>query len=195
MSSHHFVKEGQEPALFILEQIPFRCIEPLLEWVPLILVADTVLDNVLLWGIKIDIVFQYKHRIEKLEDQLKDQMPLEIILSEQKIISRGLQFLTERKHESVNLIITPTEEIFQEIERSANHLQVSAYGANEKWLRVTSGKFEKWMHEGDRLSIRYEPGAYLKTAGIVRNGSDWETVHSGIVTIESKSPFWIREPF
>ena len=63
MSSHHFVKEGQEPALFILDNIPFQYAESLLEWVPLVMVADRALENVLHWGIKIDVVLQDEYSL------------------------------------------------------------------------------------------------------------------------------------
>ena len=81
MSSHHFVKEGQEPALFILDNIAFRYAESLLEWVPLVMVADSVLESVLQWGIKIDVVLQSKYSIEFIEDLIKDQGPVETISS------------------------------------------------------------------------------------------------------------------
>ena len=76
MSSHHFVKEGQEPALFILDNIAFQYAESLLEWVPLVMVADSVLESVLQWGIKIDVVLQSKYSIEVIEDLIKDQGPV-----------------------------------------------------------------------------------------------------------------------
>ena len=58
MSSHHFVKEQQEPAVFILdaEHIHLDRISGLLEWVPTILVSEKALDRVLSWGIKIDVI-------------------------------------------------------------------------------------------------------------------------------------------
>ncbi len=52
MSSHHFVKEGQEPALFILDNIPFHYAESLLEWVPLVMVADRALGKCVTLGNK-----------------------------------------------------------------------------------------------------------------------------------------------
>ncbi|MFT7427225.1 MAG: hypothetical protein ACI9O5_003185, partial [Algoriphagus sp.] len=58
MSSHHFVKEQQEPAVLILdpENIRFDQISGLFEWVPTILVSEKALDLVLSWGIKIDVI-------------------------------------------------------------------------------------------------------------------------------------------
>ena len=46
MSSHHFVKEQQEPAVFILEVegISFETVAPLLEWSPTLLVAQEAVE-------------------------------------------------------------------------------------------------------------------------------------------------------
>ena len=56
MSSHHFVREGQEPALLILDALAFDIAGPLLEWAPLVVVAQSAVDEVMLWNIKMDVV-------------------------------------------------------------------------------------------------------------------------------------------
>jgi hypothetical protein len=194
MSSHHFVKEGQEPALFILDEVSLQVIEPLLEWVPLIVVADDIVDHALQWGIKIDVVLQHFHSVELLQEKLQGQLPIHILPGTGKVITRGLQFLNDSNQSSVNLAITtPTEDIIREIESVANLLQVSIYSGREKWLYVTSCKFEKWMDEGQIISIRSDPAMNVETKGLMRYGSGWQTTHSGLVTLESKAPFWIRE--
>ena len=47
MSSHHFVKEQQEPAVFILdvEGISFDTVAPLLEWSPTLLVVQEAVEG------------------------------------------------------------------------------------------------------------------------------------------------------
>ena len=58
MSSHHFVREGQEPALIIANGAacdPER-MGQLLEWNPFVLVLDGALHRVLELGIRIDAV-------------------------------------------------------------------------------------------------------------------------------------------
>ena len=155
MSSHHFVKEGQEPALFILDNIAFRYAESLLEWVPLVMVADSVLESVLQWGIKIDVVLQSKLSIELIEDLIKDQGPVETLhCDKDHIVTIGLQYLAHNGFDAVNLLSVPDEIIFQEAEKSAHKLQVGIYSEQEKWSLISTGKFEKWMPAGSTLLIR-----------------------------------------
>jgi len=192
MSSHHFVKEGQEPALFILDNIAFRYAESLLEWVPLVMVADSVLESVLQWGIKIDVVLQSKHSIELIEDLIKDQGPVETIRCDKdQIVTKGLHYLTHNGFDAVNLLSVPDDIIFQDAEKSAHKLQVGIYSEQEKWSLISTGKFEKWMPAGSTLMIR---GAeQLQTEGVVKKGETWQTMAAGIVTFRADSAFWIGE--
>ena len=192
MSSHHFVKDGQEPALFILDNISFRIVESLLEWVPLVMVAERFLEQVLQWGIKIDVVIQKDFVIETLEDHVKDQGPVEILRSgSEGVVASGLQHLIQNGYEAVNILSLPSEEIFQEVEGFAGKLQVGIYTDLQKWSLITSGKFEKWMPAESTLQIRNESS--LQAEGLIQKGSYWETVDAGIVSIRSKSAFWIGE--
>ena len=58
MSSHHFVRDKQEPALIIAngDECSNEVLNQLLEWNPFVLVLDGALDRVLMKGIKVDAV-------------------------------------------------------------------------------------------------------------------------------------------
>lgn len=192
MSSHHFVKEGQEPALFIFDNIPFHYAESLLEWVPLVMVADRALENVLQWGIKIDVVLQNEYSFEVLEDLVKDQGPTQILAGGAgHIVKTGLKYLVQNGYDAVNLLSIPQEEIFQEVEQSAHKLQVGIYNEQQKWSLISTGKFEKWMPAEATLLIR--SASNFQTKGIIQKGKIWETQDAAMVTILSESAFWIGE--
>ena len=57
MSSHHIVKEGQEPALIIAngESCSTELLGQLLEWSPFVVVLDGAINRVLDLGIKVDL--------------------------------------------------------------------------------------------------------------------------------------------
>ena len=77
MSSHHIVKENQEPALLILntEAIPFEKLQELLEWSPTVIVTESSLEKAVGWGIKIDVVLAAAERIQSLTQTLQHQVP------------------------------------------------------------------------------------------------------------------------
>ena len=65
MSSHHIVKDKQEPALIIAngEECSQELMGQLLEWQPTVMVLDGALDRVLPLGIKVDIVLAVMLRV------------------------------------------------------------------------------------------------------------------------------------
>lgn len=81
MSSHHFVKEQQEPALLLLDtaQLSYEQIAPLLEWVPTVLVAEPMVERVLSWGIKIDVILATREYQKAHFNLLEEQYPLRFL--------------------------------------------------------------------------------------------------------------------
>ena len=194
MSSHHFVKEGQEPALFILEAISLEVVEPLLEWVPFILVADIALENVLRWGIKVDVILQHGNTHQEIKEKVNNQIPVQILsCNGENFMTKGLQFLIENNNLAVNLIASPGVDFFKEAEKFVHQIQICVVGQNQKWSAVTSGKFQKWMPAGSKLAIRHDPVSPPHWQGLIQNGSTWETDRDGMVLIQAKSQFWIGE--
>jgi hypothetical protein len=193
MSSHHFVKEGQEPALFILEPMGFEDVAPLLEWVPLIMVNETVLDEVLKWGIKIDVILQGETELEQLEKKVADQLPLQVLsYKNNDALNIGIQFLIRKMITSVNVICRTTEEVFEKMVEFSPHIQIGLFG-DKKWFYVRAGKFEKWMPAGHKLLLRPHGKPFIQTNGIIQTDNEWKVVKSGMVLIHCEGPFWVGE--
>ena len=81
MSSHHIVRDDQEPALIIANGA--SCSEELmgqlLEWSPLVIVLDSAIERVLELDIKVDVLLGDFDRGFKPEYYLDKQYPLEIV--------------------------------------------------------------------------------------------------------------------
>lgn len=58
MSSHHIVRDDQEPALIIANGLACNneLLGQLLEWSPLVIVLDAAIERVLELGIKVDVL-------------------------------------------------------------------------------------------------------------------------------------------
>lgn len=63
MSSHHFVREGQEAPLLVLawNDALESIAKQLLEWQPLFVIHQNILDNVLASGLKPDVILGLKN--------------------------------------------------------------------------------------------------------------------------------------
>src|SRR6187402_1560525 len=104
MSSHHFVKEGQEPALIIVDALGLELTEPLLEWVPQVIVLNDIIEDVKNWGIKIDVVIRSSCSEDQLNELLSHQFPFQIVLCKHDdTLVTALLFLENAGQSSVNL--------------------------------------------------------------------------------------------
>jgi hypothetical protein len=194
MSSHHFVKEDQEPALFILKAFSFDQAAPLLEWSPLVIVADEMVDEVLRWGIKIDVVLQHDYALENLEELLMDQLPVQIIPCEATpTLAKGLDLLRQRNYRAVNILTEVSPNFFRQAEKFSQTLQLVVFCENEKYALIMSGKFEKWLEEGIELKIFQLDDRPLQVNGLEIKDNAFAVNHSKLVSVESKSPFWVGE--
>lgn len=110
MSSHHIVKEKQEPALIIAngESCNFSLLEELLEWSPFVVVLDGALDRVLELGIKIDVLLgDFDRNAHDLDDIRKRQFPIEIVHTpdqDKTDLEKAIDFLIERGFPAANIV-------------------------------------------------------------------------------------------
>lgn len=109
MSSHHFVRDKQEPALMIAngEACNEEVIGQLLEWNPFVLVLDGALERVLQLGIKIDAVLgDFDHRFPS-EEWLGIQEDIRVVHTPDQEFTdfqKGIEFLIAEGFAAVNII-------------------------------------------------------------------------------------------
>lgn len=110
MSSHHIVKEKQEPALIIAngESCNFSLLEELLEWSPFVVVLDGALDRVLELGIKVDVLLgDFDRNAHDFDDIRKRQFPIEIVHTpdqDKTDLEKAIDFLLERGFPAANIV-------------------------------------------------------------------------------------------
>ncbi|MFM9944957.1 MAG: thiamine diphosphokinase [Bacteroidia bacterium] len=109
MSSHHFVKENQEPALVIANGQPCheRLLGELLEWSPYVVVLDGAVERVTSLGIKFDVLLGDFDRLDKDNELLKNQPDIEIIYTPDQTktdLEKALDFLVKKGHKAVNIV-------------------------------------------------------------------------------------------
>ena len=81
MSSHHIVRDDQEPALIIANGASCNeeLLGQLLEWSPLVIVLDSAMERVLDLGIKVDVLLGDFDRDFDPNYYKEKQYPLEIV--------------------------------------------------------------------------------------------------------------------
>jgi thiamine pyrophosphokinase len=209
MSSHHIVRNDQEPALIIANgaSCSSELLGQLLEWNPLVIVLDGAIERVASLDIKVDVLLgdfddDFDPTIYK-----ENQFPIEIIYTpnqDKTDLEKAFDFLIERKIPMVNVIWATgkradhTISNITNIIRYKNKLQIVVLDDHSK-VFLLSRKFEKWYTKGTPISIipvglvegittknlKYSLNNESLTLGY-RSGNSNEVLEDGIVTIEHK---------
>lgn len=193
MSSHHFVREGQEPALLILEAFSFSLAGPLLEWVPLVLVHHNALENVLTWGIKVDALITSPQLNDT--DLLRDQGPVEIIITSDlntKALHDGLAYLVHKKYTAVTVMAT-FKPMWYQVASQFPQLSISFVDETFRWIYVQHA-FEKWLPADSTLLLTpLQEKFSVRTEGLVEHQNQWLTQRDGLVRVSADEDFWVGE--
>jgi hypothetical protein len=200
MSSHHFVKEQQEPAVFILntEGLNFGSVSPLLEWVPTVLVWQDCLDEVLSWGIKVDVILAEESFQRDNLQLLQEQYPVRFLsATAENFLDKGLNYLQATQHKGAHLIGF-RHEGFEQLTGKMKGMDLTILDQGWKYYPVKNGEFKKWFvastirilgKEGMPLELSNEDGKLLLPLTYLTQVE----VPEGISEIKGKEVFWVGE--
>lgn len=200
MSSHHFVKEQQEPAVFILNtnEIRFETVSPLLEWVPTVLVWQDCIETVLSWGIKVDVILATTAFQKANLQLLEEQYPVRFLaVTDEGFLEEGLQYLLASQHKGVHLV--GFDHVgFTGLTEKANLLDLTVLDGEWKYYPVKEGKFKKWFAESEIriLGKENQPLELSNSNGQLLFPIQYLTqieVPEGITEFSSSGFFWIGE--
>lgn len=109
MSSHHIIRDAQEPALIIAngEACSSELLGELLEWSPLVIVLDSAINRVLELGIKVDVLLGDFDRGFDAEKVQQEQYPIEIIDAPDQNktdLEKAFDYLIGRNFPAVNVV-------------------------------------------------------------------------------------------
>lgn len=109
MSSHHIVRDDQEPALIIANGAACNeeLLGQLLEWSPLVIVLDSAIERVIHLNIKVDVLLGDFDRGFNPEEFAAAQYPIEIIHKPDQNktdLEKAFDYLIERKIPAVNVV-------------------------------------------------------------------------------------------
>ena len=168
--------------------ISFEKIQELLEWSPTVIVSAEAITTVQGWGIKIDAVLCMERQQEELAVRLSDQVPIRFITfaEEMNILSVGYDFLRTSNYKAVNVLVEQLADL--EVIQRFTSIDVEVFLDQKRWVYIQSGRFEKWLPQGNRLSIY--PIVRMTSINLDQHLTSKQ---DGKVKLESASPFWIGE--
>lgn len=210
MSSHHIVREKQEPALIIAngEACHDDLLGQLLEWSPYVLVLDHAIYRVLDRGIKVDAWlgdFDHPHDFEEI---LARQQPLEIVPTpnqDKTDLEKAIDFLIGRGFPAANIVWATGRRADHSITnmtnlvRYKNQIRLVMHDDHSRIFPLV-GTFEKWYTATTPLSLipvgevqgivtsglKYNLNDETLTLGY-RSGNSNEAAQDGFVRIMAQS--------
>lgn len=209
MSSHHIVRDDQEPALIIANgaECSKELMGQLLEWSPFVVVLDSAIERVINLGVKVDVLLGDFDRGFDPEQYREMQYPLEIVHTpdqDQTDLEKALDFLIDRNFPAVNVIWATgrradhTITNITNIVRYRDKIKIVVLDDHSKVFLLPQ-KFEKWYPAGTPLSLipigkvsgihsknlKYELNDDELTIGY-RTGSSNQALADGMVTIQHR---------
>ena len=144
MSSHHIVRDDQEPALIIANgaSCSEELLGQLLEWSPLVIVLDSAIERVLELGIKVDVL---------LGDFDRGFNP-------EYYLEKAFDYLIEKGHKAVNVIWATGKRAdhtitnITSIVKFRNQLKIVLLDDHSK-IFLLPNTFEKWYTKNTPISL------------------------------------------
>lgn len=163
MSSHHIVRDDQEPALIIANGAACNpeLLGQLLEWSPLVIVLDSAMERVLELGIKVDVLLGDFDRGFNPEIYKTTQYPIEIVHTpdqEKTDLEKAFDYLIARQIPAVNVVWATGKRAdhtitnLTNIVRYRNLIKIVILDDHSK-IFLLPDKFEKWYTAGTPISL------------------------------------------
>ena len=163
MSSHHIVRDDQEPALIIANGASCNpeLLGQLLEWSPLVIVLDSAMERVLELGIKVDVLLGDFDRGFDPNYYKEKQYPLEIVHTPDQNktdLEKAFDYLIERKIPAVNVVWATGKRAdhtitnITNIARYRDLIKIVVLDDHSKVFLLPK-KFQKWYPANTPLSL------------------------------------------
>lgn len=181
MSSHHIVREKQEPALLIMKLDGFESenLGQILEWSPTVIVHEDIYELADSLALKIDGVLSPNPDFLAQENT-------RIILTDTDPLEDCLKFLVGEGYPAVNII---TEEFsMKDYALFVDDIDLVVFTGDQKIFPVRSG-FSKWQPAGETIRILHDVH-HLSTSGLtLREPHLFETEKDGFYSFTFDQPF------
>lgn len=209
MSSHHIVKDNQEPALIIANGAACNdeLLGQLLEWSPVVIALDGAIDRLLAKRIKVDVVLGDFDSVKQsiIADNQTDLTFISAPDQNKTDLEKAFDYLISNGHSAANVIWATgrrADHSFCNLSLLAPYresLKITIYDDYSRVILLPK-KFEKWYPKDTALSlVPLGIVSGIRTANLLysldnenltlgyRNGNSNSVLEDGIVKIEHES--------
>lgn len=176
MSSHHIVREKQEPALLVLglHNFSFELLGQLLEWSPTVIATEETAEKLDADQIKVDWLLTDKHAHE-LQTNIKI-----IDLNNRAFLTAAMETLVSEGYPAVNIITKDFDGA--DYLPYADKIDLVVYWENQRSYPVKSG-FVKWLPAGSKITIPAVPTDLMYQGLKKIADNQFETISDGFFSL------------
>jgi hypothetical protein len=179
MSSHHIIREKQEPALYIHHLGAFNeeYLGQLLEWSPTLIVSAAVYEKAISLGLKVDVVVSSND--QDFQENTK------VIYAKSEELDAVLDYLISENYSAVNVIDSKSE--LRELGSYIEEINIVVFTETEKSYAIKSG-FKVWKPKGTIFNI--EVISYFETSNLKQTENNtFEVINDGFVEFIFNVPY------
>lgn len=208
MSSHHIIRDAQEPALIIhrLDRFPLSILDSLLEWSPTVISGEVAIESYLKLGYKLDVAVVSFGNLNEWKVKLEEQQPIAFLAAREGcFFSESFLWLKGSGHAAASIITT--EAAFEEVVSSCREwftvLDLVIFTETKRSIICRTPTFRKWLSENTVLYVKLlTNGSKFSSSGLEHDLTDQlimaeteiRTKGEGELHIHcDNSPFMLRE--
>jgi len=180
LSSHHIVREKQEPALIVedLNEFNEELLGQLLEWVPTLITNVSSMPMLLAKGINIDILVSNTTTFPAQNDII-------IIPKTDSFLKTALNHLVNTGYSAVNIL--PKEIPFDLLYSFSGSINIVVLQQHKRIFAIKSG-YRKWKPANESVEL-YGTAAGLHVVGLKREDNNrYRTITDGFYEIRFTAP-------
>ncbi|MEQ8925675.1 MAG: hypothetical protein RLO81_07650 [Fulvivirga sp.] len=196
MSSHHIVRDEQEPALLLLtENYPKELLGNLLEWSPTVIIDAELARTIGDATFKIDVVVGTESKLKEAKEFLQAQEPVKYLSKneDEETLLQVLYFLAAANYRAVNILADISSSSIDKIQPLLPKLTIVFYSHGYKWYFVKDAGFKKWLKAGQKIKL-FDTGLLNDFKNLEDNNGKLIVKEDGQVELSVSIPgFWLGE--
>lgn len=188
MSSHHIIRDNQEPAVFLTDvhSISTDLLGQVLEWSPTVICLDKSMEALESQGIKVNVLLRAVDQTNL--DNI--QADVDVITYREDYLSGLFDYLEKIDNFAIYLVGCSPDPVLLPY---ADRFSINLLNGNRHSVLIK--RYSKWLPKGARLYLDNVVEQSLDNNNLKRSGEDtYEVIHEGFVEIpEQKHYFFLTE--
>lgn len=193
MSSHHVIRDGQEPPVVILDEagVSNPILGDLLEWSPVVITLDVAVPLIMLRGIKIDIILCLETQPSEWDGLFTSDYSMNLINVDGMVEAMDQIATILKSYNSENVHLVGGNDTDKTLLQTLSG--PAFYSPERKWTFHDRGSFRKWFKQG--TIIRIEGPCEEFKGDLERSGHEICVKTDSMVQILGLKDTWIGEEY